>query len=455
MKGWILVVGMVWMACCTPISESGAAALAEAHYFQTRNGVRVYLLENHAHPMVEMRLLTRGGSVFDPEGKEGVAFMTAWMFNEGAGEMDSESFRDRLDYLGIVMNGEAKRDTLEVGLTTLSEHVEEAVRLMALRVTQPRFRSHDFERGLRESIVNLKQNQEHAHWRAASRLHDLMYRGHPYSHPPAGTLSGMVRITLHDVRQFHVKSFRAPQMVLAVAGDVTEVALKTILERYLGNVDARPSPHGAIPPVSLAGPGKGVTIPMEIPQTDIEMGVVAMDREDPDYYPMVVMTQIFGGPGLSSRLHEEIREKRGLTYGVHAAFMPLEARGPFVISMKTKTESSEEAIRLIQKEMMRLAYEGIGDEELADVKRYLVGSFALNFDTLKKQAAIWGAIGFYRRGLDYVRLWPDRIRGVSAVDVQRVAKRILDPGHYFCVTAGRPVSRDNRVPTGPMLQEIK
>ncbi|MBF0433786.1 MAG: insulinase family protein [Magnetococcales bacterium] len=452
MKWWI-IVGMAWLMGWAPISES--AALTEARFFQTRNGIRVYLLENHAHPMVEMRLLTRGGSVFDPVGKEGVAFMTAWMFNEGAGDMDAESFRDRLDYFGIVMNGDAKRDTLEVSLTTLAGHVEEAVRLLALRLTQPRFATHDFERGLQETIVNLKQNQEHASWRAAMRLYDLMYRGHPYSHPPSGTLAGMARVTRNDVRQFHVKSFRAPQMVLAVAGDVTEETLKTILERYLGDVDPRPTPHGAIPRVSSEGPGKVVTIPMTILQTAIEMGVVAMDREDPDYYPMVVMTQVFGGPGLTSRLHEEIREKRGLTYGVHATFMPLEARGPFVISMKTKTESSTEAIRLIRKEMTRLVEDGIGDEELADVKRYLTGSFALNFDTLKKQASIWGAIGYYRRGLDYVRRWPERIRGVSAADVQRVARRILDPKSYFCVTAGKPVSSDKHAPSSSLHQETK
>ncbi|MBF0422094.1 MAG: insulinase family protein, partial [Magnetococcales bacterium] len=402
MKKWI-VLWMTWWLWTMPFLAVEAAAPAEARFFLTKHGIQVYLVENHANPMVEMHLLTRGGSVFDPVGKGGTAFMTAWMFNEGAADMDSTAFRDRLDYYGIVMNGDAKRDTLDVSLTTLSKHLEEAMRLLGLALTQPRFDAKDFERGLQESIVNLKQHEEQAEWRAGVQLYALMYRNHPYSHPSAGTLDSLARVSLNDVRQFHVKSFRGPHMVLAVAGDVTEDHLKSLLERFIADVDPRPSPHGPIPKVIRADKGEFVHLAMDSPQTAIEMGLVAMDREDPDYYPMLVMSQIFGGPGLTSRLNEEIREKRGLTYGVHTVFSPLEAKGPFIITMKTKTESASEAMQLIDKEMLRLASEGVDEAELNDVKRYLTGSFALNFDTLKKQASTWGLIGYYHRGLDYIR----------------------------------------------------
>ncbi|MBF0629608.1 MAG: insulinase family protein [Magnetococcales bacterium] len=436
MKRWI-AFWLVWMAWTGPGLLHAATSLGEARSFQTRGGIRVFLVENHANPMVEINLLTRGGSAFDPKGRDGVAYLTAWMFNEGAGGMDSETFRARLDDRGIQMDGNANRDTLEVNLTTLSEHLEEAVHLLALAVTEPRFDPKDFARGQQECIANAKQNREQAEWLAGGRLNAMMFAGHPYAHPPTGTEEPLARITLNDVRQFHVKSFRAPQMVLAVAGDVTPSALESLLERYLGGVDSRPSPHGAIPETPSAKVGEAVHLTMESPQTAIQMGRVAMDREDADYYPMLVLNQLLGGPGLTSRLNQEIREKRGLTYGVHSQFSPLEMKGPFMVMMNTKTESVAEALGLIREQMRIVVREGVGEEELTDVKRYLVQSFPLNLDTLKKQAATWSLIGYYRRGVDYLRRWPERVEGVRREDVARVARRMLDPDHYFTVTVGK------------------
>lgn len=436
MKGWLVFWAMLLVNLVSATSF-GETARGDARFFQTKGGMRVFLVENHANPMIEVAILTRGGSAFDPVGKEGVASLTAWMFNEGAGTMDSEEFHGRLDFYGIHMEGEASRDTLGVGMTTLSEHAEEAFRLLSLALTQPRFHSEDFERARQERIVELKQNQENADWLAGRQLYSRMFAGHPYGHPVVGTEESVARITLDDLRRFFARSFRAPQMVMAVAGDITEDALRSLLDRLLGELDSRPSPHGGIAPTPSIGAGAVTHVELESSQTAIQMGVVAMDREDPDYYPLLVLGQVFGGPGLPSRLNEEIRERRGLSYGVHAFFSPLAARGPFVVAMKTKTASVGDALQLIRVEMQRLAAEGVTEDELVDVKRYLTGSFALNFDTLKKQAVTWSLIGYHRRGMDYLRRWPERIQAVSGEDVKRVARRILDPDRFFTVTVGK------------------
>ncbi|HAT51597.1 MAG: insulinase family protein [Nitrospirae bacterium] len=438
MKPWI-ALGLVMILGWSPALSFGETAMAAARFFQTREGMRVYLVENHANPMVEVSILTRGGSVFDPIGKEGVAYLTAWMFNEGAGEMDSETFRGRLDYYGIVMDANAGRDTLGVNMTTLSGHLEEAFGLLSLAVTQPRFDREDLERARQETISTLKQSREHADWLAGLRLYAMMFPGHGYGHPTIGSEESVARITLNDVRQFHVKSMHGPQMVMAVAGDVTEATLRQLLEKTMGGVDPRPSLRGPIAATPSVAEGALFHVAMDSPQTAIEMGVVAMDREDGDYYPMLVLGQAFGGHGLTSRLFEEIREKRGLAYGVNASFSPLEGRGPFVISMKTKTDTVAEALGLIREEMTVVARDGLGKQELEDVKRYLTQSFALNFDTLKKQAATWSLIGYYRRGMDYLQRWPERILGVGEGDVKRVARRILNPNHFQTVTVGKTV----------------
>ncbi|HIJ85292.1 MAG: hypothetical protein HW380_1858 [Magnetococcales bacterium] len=437
MNRWIffLMVVVGWF----PAVSFGETTLADARFFQTGGGIRVYLLENHANPMVEVNILTRGGSAYDPAGKAGVASLTAWMFNEGAGDMDAETFRGRLDFFGISMDGDANRDTLVVKMTTLSEHFEEALRLLALALTQPRFELKNLERAQRERIVELKQHREQAGWLAGLQLYSMMFAGHPYGHPTSGTEESVGRITLNDVRQFHAKSFRAPEMVMAVAGDVTQPVLVALLDRFLGGLDSRPSPHGKIPLAPQSEKGGEFHVEMDTSQTAIQMGVVAMDREDPDYYPLLVLGQAFGGSGLTSRLYVELREKRGLTYGVHSMFLPLKERGPFMVALNTKTASVADAVQLIRDEMRRMAAEGLKDEELLDVKRYLTGSFALNLDTLKKQAATWSLIGYYRRGMDYLRRWPERIQAVSGEDVKRVARRVLEPERFSTVTVGKTV----------------
>lgn len=439
MKNWIVVGLVMVLGWWFPATSFGETALAAARFFQTKGGIRVYLVENHANPMVEVSILTRGGSVFDPVGKEGVAYLTAWMFNEGAGEMNSEKFRGRLDFYGIVMDANASRDTLGINMTTLSEHLEEAFGLMSLAVTQPRFDREDFERARQETIIIVRQSREHGDFLANVQLYAMMYPGHGYGHPTMGSEESISRITLNDVRQFYVKSMRSPQMVMAVAGDITEATLRRLLEGTMGGVDSRPSLHGSIAATPSVSEGVSFHVEMDSSQTAIEMGVVAMDREDGDYYPLLVLGQAFGGHGLTSRLFEEIREKRGLAYGVNSSFSPLEGRGPFVISMKTKTDKVAEALGVIREEMGVVARDGLEKQELEDVKRYLTQSFALNLDTLKKQAATWSLIGYYRRGMDYLQRWPERILGVGEGDIKRVARRILNPAHFQTVTVGKTV----------------
>ncbi|MBF0321712.1 MAG: insulinase family protein, partial [Magnetococcales bacterium] len=271
---------------------------------------------------------------------------------------------------------------------------------------------------------------------AGRLLYELIYAGHPYAHPIHGSLESLQHISLADVQKFREEGFRGPGMVMAVAGDVDQTRLRVLTEQHFSSVHDQPSPWPPLETAVAVPQGSARHLDMDVPQTAIRLGRVGINRHDPDYYALTVLDQILGG-GSSSRLFKQIRDDKGLAYGVYSAFSPLEALGPLFISLDTKNASAQEALDLVRQVIMRLANEGVEQQELSDAVRYLTGSFPLRLDGLDKLAATWAAIGFYQRGPDYLEKWPERIRSVTQEDVARVAGRLLDVGRFFTVTVGK------------------
>ncbi|MBF0382495.1 MAG: insulinase family protein [Magnetococcales bacterium] len=414
-----------------------AAWSPEVSRFNGPGGMQVYHVASDANPLVVVKLLVRGGSGYDPENKPGVANLVAWMFNEGGGDLDSEAFQEKLSYYGISLSASAGSDAMTVSMSTLSTHLDVAWSMMMDAMLKPKFAQADFDRAVAEEIASLKQAKEKPGSVAADALNREIFGNHPYGRPAKGSLSSISSITTADLEKYHDEVFRLPTMVLAVAGDITLKKLKKLTNDSFVQVNHLPSSLTPIPFAFTKTGKKSQHIELDVPQTAIRFGGVGINRHDPDYYAMVVMNQILGGGGFSSRLTKEIREKRGLTYGVYSYFSPLAAQGPFVIGMQTKTASVEESKKLIRHELKRMATQDVGSEELEDIKRYLTGSFPLNLDGLGKLAGTWGVIGFYNRGLDYLEMWPNRVREVSKKDIRRVARRILNFNRLHIVTVGR------------------
>ncbi|MBF0460503.1 MAG: insulinase family protein [Magnetococcales bacterium] len=404
----------------------------------------VYLVESHANPMVEIRLVARGGSVYDPPGQAGLASLTAWMFNEGGGEMDTTTFQERLDFHGIALDANASQETLLVRLTTRTAYLEEAWARLADALLRPRLAEVDFVRAKAEQRAMIIKDQEQPQTQAALLLYRMLYPNHPYGSPVAGTLESLPRINLADVRRFHADVFHAPDMVLAVAGDIDLPQLQALLNQHLASLDATPSPLAAVPEVTRTLPPDAPRlrrVEMDLPQTTLLLGTIGIDRHDPDYYALYVLNQLLGGSGLNSRLSTEIREKRGLTYGVYSRFVPWSKSGPFLVAMKTKTASTDEALALVNQALRRLATEEVAEAEREEVIQYLTGSFPLHLDGLGQLATTWGNIGFYHLGTDYLDQWPDRIRAVTRADLTRVAKRIVNLEQFCTVMVGKGLQK--------------
>ncbi|MEO5331687.1 MAG: insulinase family protein [Magnetococcus sp. YQC-5] len=442
--GWIVFYCLMALQMVVPVSmvwaddmEGETSGLPRIQQFVTPRGASVVLIENHAIPMVEVRILVRGGGVYDPPGREGVASLTSWMFNEGAGELDSVAFQERLHYYGISLSASASTDTIEVTMMTLSEHLEEAWTRLGDALMRPRMAAVDFQRAVRERTAELIKSEEDPDFRVIRAVYPMIFGKHPYARPVNGTVESLKKIELADLRRHHDATFRGAGMVVAVAGDVTLEQLKQMTSRHLAGLNGSPGPFSKVAKAEPGEEGSTRHIEMDLPQTTLRVGVVGISRDDPDFYAMTVMNQILGGGGLPSRLTTSIREKRGLAYGVSSYFLPLPGQGPFLVGTETKTESAGEVLSLIHQELRRMVEEEVGEEELRDTKRYLTGSFPLQLDGLDKLAETWCRVIFYQRGLDYLDKWPERIRAVTAGDIQRVAKRILVFKRLHTVSVGK------------------
>ncbi|MBF0310110.1 MAG: insulinase family protein [Magnetococcales bacterium] len=443
-----LILGMLLVMSVIP---HGRAAALKAQHGETDRGMPVYLVESHTLPMVQIRLLIRAGSAYDPEGKEGLSELTAWMFNEGAGPWDGQAFQERLEFHGVRLQAQSGRDLLSISVTTLTEHAEEAWHLLGEALIRPRLDGAAFGRAIEDLLSNLEKEREEPTTLAQKALWQRVYGKHPYGKPAKGRVESVRGLTLADLADFRDKAFRGPGMVMAVAGDLDWERLSRLNATYLKDLNAEPGPFAPIEKAPDSLSGQSLHIPLETPQTALLLGRVGIDRHDADYFPLMVLNHMLGGSGLTSRLSLEIREKRGLTYGVDSAFDPLEGRGAFLISLRTKNASVREALELVKRELKRTVQEGFSEEEVAEAKRNLIGSFPLQLDGLGKLATNWSNIGFYRRGPDYLEQWASRVEGVSLGDLRRVAARLLNPEGFSVVTAG---GLDPGLPaTQPLLEE--
>ncbi|MBF0156208.1 MAG: insulinase family protein [Magnetococcales bacterium] len=420
--------------------------------FTTPRGMVVYLFESHSNPMVEVRILAGGGSAQDPVGKEGLASLAAWMFNEGGGDLDAAAFHDRLDRFGIVLSAEAGRDTTEVTLTSLTQHLDVAWASLADALIRPRHDGANLERGRAELIASWANGRSDPDVVAGEALDRSLYGKHPYARPTGGTEDSLKGIGLTDVAGFHQELYRGRNMVMAVAGDVTPARLQELLSRHLSGLSDEPTALRPVPPAEGIPQEGPIHLPMDIPQSTVRLGVIGINRADPDFFPLLVLNHILGGGSFSSRLTEEIRQKRGLAYSVYSHFITDIGRGSWSIDTKSKTASAQEALALIRAEIARLYQDGVTEAELQQAKEYLTGSFPLRLSGLGNIASTWAIVAFHKRGTDYLEKWPERVRAVGRDDILRVARRLLVTSQWHVVTVGRnatPSADPSAGPGGP------
>lgn len=402
------------------------------------SGIEAWLVEDHNLPVIALEFAFLNGSSQDPNGKAGAINLIAGLLDEGAGDMDAEAFQNALADRAIELSFSADRDDFRGSVRTLSFHKADAFRLAALALAQPRFDDDAVDRVKAQISAGLRREQQDPDSIARNTFVRLAFPGHPYGQPGRGTLESVAAIMPADLRLLAGRLFNRSSLKVVAVGAITPAELKDALDEVFGPLPAGNS-LPSIAPTALSGLGQVEVVEMDVPQTALRYGAPAFGRTDPDYIAAEVVNHILGGSAFTSRLFMEVREKRGLAYGVSSGLVPLKRAAFHVGVTATKNDRVAESLDVMRAEMRSLAKEGPTANELSEAKDYLIGSFPLRFDTSGKIAGQLLNFSINELGVEYVEKRNDLFRAVGMADARRAAERLYGDDQLLVVAVGKPV----------------
>ncbi len=408
-------------------------------------GIEAWLVQSDANPLIAMRFAFRGGASQDPPGKEGLAYFISAMMDEGAGELGAIAFQEREQGLAMRMDFDASRDVMLGNVQTLSANKGQVFDLVRLALTKPRFDQDAVERVRVQILAGLKFDENDPGTVASLAWDRLAFQNHPYGQPIKGTMNSIAAITPDDLRDYAARVFARDKLVISVVGDIDADTLGRTLDHVFGGLPL----HSTLAPVAEANPPLGPTreiIEMDVPQSVAQFGHRGIARNDDDFIAAYVLNYIIGGGGFSSRLMEEVREKRGLAYSVHSNLFPYRHGAVFVGNVATKNEAVGQSLDVIESELRRVAEQGPTEEELADAKSYLTGAYALRFESSSSIAnqLLW--IQIEELGIDYVNRRNELLEAVTLDDIKRVAGRLIEADRLITTIVGKPVAAKTKAP---------
>jgi zinc protease len=399
-------------------------------------GIEAWLVHEPAIPLIAIDFAFIGGAVQDPAGKAGTAQLVASLLDDGVGDFDSKFFHDRLERKAIELSFSADRETLRGSMRTLTENREEAFEDLRLSLNAPRFDASDVELNRAQILSNLRRATTSPNDIANRRWWETAFAGHPYSRPVNGTVESVPTITIDDLKSYSHRVLARDNLKVAIVGDIDADTAKVMLDRVFGSLPAQ-AQLAPIATISPQGLGRRIVVNLDVPQAVVEFGGTGIARKDPDFMAAYIVNHILGGGSFSSRLYQEVREKRGLAYSVSDSLLWLDHTALFIGATATRDDRTGETLDLIQKEIHRLAADGPTADELAKAKSYLNSSFALNLDTSSKVASLLVQLQLDDLGIDYISRRQQMIAAVTLDDAKRVAKRLLDGGLLVTVV-GKP-----------------
>ncbi len=387
-------------------------------------GIKAWLVEDNSVPLVSMRFSFKGGTSQDPGGKEGLANLMTGLFDEGAGDLDSDSFQERIDNLGGEMSFTASPDSVSGSIRMLAENRDAVSDLLALAVNKPRF-DHDAVDRIRQQVVaSLEASQRNPSTIASRKFSEVLYGNHPYGRPDEGTVKSLQSISREDLATFHRKNFARDRLTVGVVGSINAKDLGEMLDKVFGDLPA----NAELVPVPDAKLALGTTtsLSFDMPQTSISFVYPAIPRKDPEFFAAYLMNHILGG-GFTSRLYAEVREKRGLAYSVSSSMALRDHVSALTISTATRPEKAQESLKIIREQVAAMANDGPTEAELQAAKSYLKGSYAVN--NLDSSVSIADTlVGLQEAGLDreYIDKRADLIDAVTLDQVKAIAKKLLE-----------------------------
>jgi zinc protease len=428
------MIRAVLAAALAVVLPFSAFASVEIEEVETPGGFTAWLVEEHSIPFAAIEIRFRGGTSLDPEGKHGAVNLMTGLLEEGAGEMDAQEFTAAREELAASMDFDSGRDSLSVSFRFLSENRDESVDLLKLALTEPAFSEDALDRVRAQVLSGIRSDATDPSEIARSTFNRQAWGDHPYGSNDQGSIESVTALTRDDILSAHAAAIAKDRVYIAAVGDITAEELSEVIDTLLGDIPAEGAPMPEDATFQLE-PGVEF-VDFDTPQAVAMFGHEGIMRDDPDFFPAYVVEEIFGGHGVLSRLTEEVRVKRGLTYGIGAYIVPMDHGALTIGQVATVADRMPETIEVVRDEWSKIAEEGVTEEELEKAKLYLTGAYPLRFDGNGRIASILVGMQMDDLPIDYVATRNEKIEAITLDEANRVAKRVFQPENLGFVVVG-------------------
>src|SRR5881628_2419304 len=416
--------------------RAGLAADINPVRFVTPNGMTVLVLEQHWLPIVQVHALIKAGAAQDPPEKAGLANLVASLLDEGTATRTTKQLAEQIEFVGGTLATKADEDFTTASALALKKDTELGFDLLADILLHPTFPEQEVKRVRSQILGEMQSEKDDPGLVAGKAFHQLVFDGHPYRWPVNGTEESAPKITRADIQDYFSREYLPNQTILAIVGDIPVEQARALVAKHFGSWKRGTPPARTVAkPAQIEKPVVRL-IEKDLTQATIVLGHLGISRTNPDFYAVSVMNHILGAGGFSSRLMDSIRDRQGLVYGVGSHFEANLMPGAFLVNLQTRNETANQAISGVLTELKNIRETPVTDQELADAKAYLIGSFPLRLDTTAKLAQVLSLVELYGLGLDYFSQYLRWIEKVTKDDVLRVAKQYLHPNRYALVVVG-------------------
>lgn len=415
---------------------AGTASAMTIEKIVSPSGIEAWLVREKAVPLVTLNYAFHGGSTQDEADKSGTANLAADLLDEGAGDLDSKAFHERLENHAIELSFQVGRDYLHGSLRTLNEHRDEAFDLLRLALSKPRFDADAVTRVREQELALLRRDTTNPNDLASRRWWQTAFPGHPYGRETKGALETVPHITADDMRNYVRRVFARNELKISIVGDVDAKTAGALIDHAFASLPAK-NDLKPVPNASPSGLGRRIVIDVDVPQAVVTFGGQGIARHDPQFMAGYIVNHILGGGSFTSRLYREVREKRGLAYGVSDSLVWFQRAAVMLGGTATRADRTADALSVIETEIKRMAKDGPTPDELAAAKSFLKGTYALTLDTSSKIGAQLTQIQIDNLGIDYIQRRGALIDAVTIEDAKAAAHRLYG-GNLLVTVAGRP-----------------
>lgn len=431
------LLNKLFISICIPLAVTAQANSFKTEKWTTANGVKVVFYKAMEVPMLDISLAFAAGSAYD-EQHYGLSALTSRMLNEGSAGRDASTIADALADTGAQFDAASSRDMTVLNLRTLTSEpaLTEATTTFAQIINQPDFQEDAFIREQQQVLMSIKQAAQSPDEVASINFFQNLYKEHPYAHPVSGTEVTIKAITTEQVRAFYKKYYVANNATLVLVGAIDSATAHKLADKLTKALASGTTATVIAKARPLSG-AETIAIPFPSSQTVLRLGQIGIDHRHAEYFPLIVGNYILGGGALVSRLAVEVREKKGLTYGVDSQFVPMPGEGPFLISLSTRSEKANTALDITKNTLNQFISDGPNEQELHAAKQYLTGSFPMSLASNRTIANLLLRMAFYKLPNNYLDNYVNKINAVTHEQIKQAFKHQVDPDKLLLIRVGQ------------------